>query len=232
VTPRPPEAAPPPATPPVKDPPLVAALRCYLDRRPADAVALLKGSGPLNQELLLGLLPLAARLAEGALAKDDQAVLLDQLDSLLAPLRARAALALDRLCFCRGITMFGVYEPLPDDYVFQPGEYVHVYVEVRNFTSAKRPRPDGQADYVVELASAAEIRDVAGKRVERLKVPPPGPNLSHAQRHDYFVGYHFCLPELPPGVYTLWLQVTDGPTGRQARRSLDFHVAAGRVRGP
>ena len=29
---------------------------------------------------------------------------------------------------------------------------------------------------------------------------------------------------MPAGAYTLWLKVTDGPTGRTARRALDFRV--------
>ena len=226
----PPEPKPlPPPPPPPKDPALVAALRCYLERRPDDAIALLQDGDPNRQELLLVRLPLAARLAEGGKA----GVVLDQLDTLVAPLRSRAALVIDKACFCRdGKIMFGVYDPLPEDYLFRPGEYVHVYVELRNFTSEAVALPSGQTDYVIKLRSTYEIRDAAGKPVPggRGEIARKAPNRSHTQRRDYFDGYHFCLPEadrLPSGLYTLWVSVADLPTGRVARRSLDFHVAAG-----
>src|SRR5205807_2620336 len=71
------------AAKPLDDPPLVAALRCYLDRRPGDAIKWLERYERPNQDLLVGLLPLAARLTEGNLEKatpEEAAAMLATLD--------------------------------------------------------------------------------------------------------------------------------------------------------
>src|SRR5436190_2042196 len=79
-----------------------AALRCYMDRSPDEAIAHLQVGDPASQELLLSLLPVVARLAEGGKSTPrDTALVLDQLDTLVEPVRAKAALVIDKVCFCR-----------------------------------------------------------------------------------------------------------------------------------
>jgi hypothetical protein len=227
------------ATP--RDEPVVEALRLLLDRKeknPAEAVAVLSRYDKPTQDVLLGLLSLAARLGEGGVeraAPEEVVAIQEQLRGLADALRGRAPLLLDKLCFCRRIDNFGGYEPLPPDYAFRaggnglPGERARVYVEVRNFTS--RPRGDA---YETRLESTLEIVDAEGKVVRKWDFAPR-PDRSHSPRHDYFISFTFHVqPEMAPGWYTLWIKVKEessatagGPAApRIARRSLDFRVTA------
>jgi hypothetical protein len=204
----------------------VAALRCYLDKRPAEAVAWLERYDPRNQELLLGLLPLAARLTQEDVRQaspQEAAALVAQLESLTAPLRPLAGITIGKMYFCRSIEKFGVFEPLPDDHVFRPGEPVQVYVELRNFTS----RPSGHT-YITRLSSSARVCDYKNEVRWREEFPDERkPDVSQSPRHDYFNNYCFRLPDnLAQGRYTLWIKVTDRTTGRWTERSLDFRVGA------
>lgn len=209
---------------PIPEPPLLAALRCYLNRRPTEAVQQLERYDRPNQEMLLALLPLASLLTETSLNKANPqqvAAVMAQLQSLLVPLRKRADLVIDKMCFCSRIDRFGVYEPLPPDYAFRPGERVELYVEVQNFTS----EPDGPR-YVTRLISSAEIKDFAGEIVQQYELKDKEkPDYSRTPRHDFYNKYTIPLPhDLRPNSYTLWIVVTDVPTGRTDRRSLDFRV--------
>ncbi len=221
----------PPAAPEV---PLVAALRCFLDKRPDDALVLLQHYDKPNQDLLLCLLPLVARLTEGSLERAnsrDVSVEVEQLEKLLAPLRPRKPapseppLAIEQMCFCNRIEKFGVYEPLPRDHPgFRPGEMVQLYVELRNFASEYRDHV-----YLTHLSSSIEIQDYNKQRKWGYDFPEDRnpPDVSRTLRHDYFNNYRFSIPpHLAPGKYTLWLRVTD--KGRQPARtaecSLDFQV--------
>lgn len=222
--------------------PLVSALRCVLDKRPAEAVEYLQGYDRANQEALLCLLPLAARLGEGGLDRappQEVAELLDGLHSLELPLARRAPVRIEKMCFCRWIRAFGDYEPLADGQAAfeagsdgQLGGLVQVYAEVRNFTSEEQ-RPL----HVTRLASWGEIRDYAhGQVVARIDFPNKE-DRSLSPRQDYFINYRFRVPaSLPPGPYTLWIYVKDAladPGRPPARRSLDFRVVAGgTARGP
>lgn len=210
-----------------RDVPLVEALRMYMDDRPADALKCLSEYETGSQEILLNLLELAARLTrqekEAPGNAKETAFLLEQLERLEVPLRPRAELLIDKICFCRRIEGFGAYDPIAEDQAFRPGELVRVYVEVRNFTSTKQ---ESKTDtfYLTQLSGKAEIRDEHGQRVWRQEFQRDRPDQSRALRHDYFDNYRFCLPDMKPGLHTLWIRVTDKPTGRTVERSLDFHV--------
>jgi hypothetical protein len=215
--------------------PLVQALRCFLNKQPAEAVELLRQYDKANQEALLALLPLAVRLTEGDLktvSPQELNATLDQLQTLTQPLARRAALRIDKLCFCREIQRFGVYDPLPDACpAFRAGgdgrrgERIRVYAEVRNFAS----KPDSPY-YVTELASKVEIFRQGTKDKSWSWDSSVQPDRSRTPRHDYFINYEFCVPNnLPPGHYTLWIQVEDKLSPRSARRSLDFQVIAGPI---
>jgi hypothetical protein len=231
-----------PPTPP--DPPVVAALRALLEKRPGEALDLLKNYDKANQDILLCLLPLAVRLAEGSLQHPhpgELAVVLEQLRTLERSLAERSALGIEKMCLCRRIDSYGVYEKAPDDWAYaagvgdQAGELVQVYVELRNFANKQQG-----SSYETCLASTLEIRDYRGNLVWRRDFPAQ-PDQSHSPRHDYFINYRFALPpHLPPGSYVLWIQVKDltgqpgkdVPVYRTARRSLDFRVrGTGTARG-
>jgi hypothetical protein len=215
--------------------PLVAALRCYLDKRPAEAVEHIQACDKANQEALLCLLPLAVRLSEGSLHRarpDEMAEMVDGLRGVEASLQKRAALRIEKMRFCRQVRAFGDYEPIePGQAAFeagsggQDGELIQVYVEVRNFAS------EAQGPFqVTRLASSAEIRDYAHKTVKRVDFDVYT-DRCRSPRQDYFIRYSFRVPrDLPPGPYTLWISVKDDlaqPARPPAEKSLDFRVIAG-----
>jgi hypothetical protein len=220
--------------------PLIAALRCFLDKRPDEAVDHLKGYDKANQEALLCLLPLTARLGQGSLDRcrpEEAAELVDALHGLELPLQRRAPLRIDKMCFCRWIKDFGRYAPVADGQEVyeagcggQPGEPVYVYAEVRNFATTT----NGSLHYT-RLASRAEIRDVAtGKVVAEVDFDNKV-DASRSPRQDFFINYSFRIPKnLVPGHYTLWIFVKDAllPERPSDKRSLVFRViASGSARG-
>jgi hypothetical protein len=212
---------------PATEAPLVAALRCCLSNRPAEAMSWLERYDKRSQDLLLCLLPLAARLAEVDLphaSPQEVAAILAQLHSAMAPLRLRAALSISKMALCRHIEKFGSYEPFPSHYAFRPNEPVHLYAELQNFSSeAQGPF------YLTRLSGRVEIRDVHGALAHRLDIREGDQvDLSRTLRQDFFIHCSFRIPPLlPPGAYTLWIQVTDTPTQRTAERGLDLYVAPG-----
>jgi hypothetical protein len=216
-----------------EDPPLVAALRCYLNRKPAEAVVCLERYDRVNQDLLLCLLPLVVRLSEGSLQKCDSRELtnlLAELERLRRLIQPSAQLVIDKMCFVDGIDAikgFGVYRQLEEEHEFQPGDVLQVYAELQNFSSAKDERTGLSA---IRLKSEIRILDFNGRRVELKNfADEEGPDQSQTPRHDFFISYTWQLPRnMPDGRYTLRLLVTDVPTNRQAERTLDFRVMSAR----
>ena len=215
--------------------PLLTAFRSLIAKRPADAVEALQTYDAASREMLMTLLPMAARVGDGGIdhsTPQETAMLLEQLRTLEEVLRPRAVLALDRVCFCRKVNGFGHYDPWPDNHVFhagaadQRGERMQVYVEVRNFAS----RLNGTV-YETSLGGVVEVRDADNKAISRLDFPP---RVDHSQtpRGDYMLNFQFYLPSpLPEGRYTLNVVVKDvlNPATRdaasaRASRSLHFTV--------
>jgi hypothetical protein len=221
--------------------PVVVALQCILDQRPEDAVTALNRLDKTNQELLLSLLALVARLNGPSVDRakpQELAALIQQVESLELPLRSRAPLKMNELCFCRGVERFGCYEPvrdLPPTFLAagdgRDGELVQVYLEVSNFTVEQR-----KTDYEARLKSSLEVRDLGGHLVWSHHCDDK-PDRSRSPWRDHCICIQFRIPpELKPGRYTLWVQVQDvltKPPRRPAERSLDFRVIApGSVSGP
>jgi hypothetical protein len=217
-------------TKPVEDPPLVAALRCYLDRKPAEAVVWLERYDRLNQDLLLCLLPVVVRLSEGGLQKCDSrelTSLLAELERLRRLIQPAAQLVIDKMCFVEHIDGFGVYQKLDDEHEFQPGDVLVVYAELQNFSSAQDERTGLSA---IRLKSEIQILDFNGRRVELKNfADEERPDRSQTPRHDFFINYTWQLPHnMSDGRYTLRLLITDVATKRQAERTLDFRVMSAR----
>jgi hypothetical protein len=211
----------------VEDPPLVAALRCFVEKRPADAVVFLDHLDRTSQEMLLSLLPFAARLSESGpqrFSPQEAAAALAQLNNIETPLRQQAPLCIKKMCFCKNIKKYGVYDALPNEPTLHPGDYVKVYAELQNFTSEW----DTQHD-CIHVVSNIEVRDFHQRRVWGYTFHDCQADVSQSRRQDFFNHCDFLFPDLQPGPYILWLQVIDLPTGRKAEQTLDFHVMT--VRG-
>jgi hypothetical protein len=220
-------------TPAAEDPPLAMAVRCLLDKKPAEAVKWLErcDTRKTSQDLLLTLLSLAARIAEGDLNQmkpQEASAAVAQLERVTGTLRPLAEFAIEKMCFCYHIAGFGVYYAWPEDHVFKPGEQVQVYVEFRNFAPRQRKQL-----YGIELKSSLEIREPDGS-LNRYIDPGDGhkPYLSLSPRQNFFVNYQFVVPaDLPPNLYTLSIRVVDRPTGRTASKSMEFRVQNSLARG-
>jgi len=208
----------------VEDPPLLAALRYYMNKQPAQAVACLQVYGRPAQDLLLRLLPLIVRLTEpGELRDPAEAVLVTaQLDEVKATLQPRVPLVISKMCLVDSIKDFGYFIPMPEDHALHAHDYVQIYAELENFTTERQ-----DSFYCIRTDSRIEICEFNGRKRWESAFPHEAnqPDLSKTARHDFFIKYSFTLPPLPPGPYTLRLHITDVATKRRATRTLDFRVA-------
>jgi hypothetical protein len=212
------------------DPPLVTALRFVLAKKAPEAFDALQGCDKPTQEILLGLLPLAARLGEGGLdqaSPQEMAALIDQLNQLSNLLRGRAALTLERACFARRIEGFGVYDPLGPNPVFLAGTDGHngdraqVYAEVKNFLS----KYDGKV-HEIRLTGHLEIYGADGQ-FRWGKNYRDDATFSLSPRQDFFVSFKFYPPNLRPGNYILVVEVRD-----ETLPAPDVHPRVARCRLP
>jgi hypothetical protein len=224
-----------PAPPP--DPALVAAVRAYLGGDLEGARRLLGNS---RSETTIGtqeeLLALLTRLQErdlDQLPTEEVGLMLTRVEQLMRVVQARAPLLMDNVCFCRRIKTYGVYDPLPIDPTTrlptfqagtsgQPGERACVYAELRNVLTRKVDNW-----HVVALDGTLEIKELSSDRTVFRTDVPATPDRSRSPRMDCYVGYEFNIPPgLPPGSYTLRIQVRDlaSRQPRLAHKSLDFRV--------
>jgi hypothetical protein len=194
------------------EPPLVTALRFVLGKKASEAFDALQGYDKPTQEILLALLPLAARLGEGGLEQaspQEMAALIDQLNQLSNLLRGRAALTLERACFARRIEGFGVYDALASNPIFiagtdgHNGDRAQVYAEVRNFLS----KFDGKV-HEIRLTGRLEIYGSDGQ-FRWGKNYRDDATFSLSPRQDFFVSFKFYPPNLRPGNYLLVVEVRD-----------------------
>jgi hypothetical protein len=239
--PEPPGGAPAPPPVPVAEPgpalnadePIVLALRSFLNNKADEARAHLQREDPATQETLRCLTAAVARLAKkplDQLSPEEVVALQDELKKSQLALRPRAPLVIDKMCFCEWIKDYGVYKPLPEGYEFQPkvndrpGESVQVYVELRNLAS--QPRGNG---YETVLHSTIKIYDSDNKEIFMRNYPGrEGPFRTLTPLPDFYKGYNFFVPTMPPGRYTLTIEVRDvtrPDQPRTASRSLEFRVA-------
>ena len=219
--------------------PVLAALRSLLEKHPSDAAECLQHYDARTREELLALLAVVAQLSRNGLenaSPQERAQWLEQLKRLSASLRIRTPLNVQKMCYCRHISGYGLYDPLPDDHPFAGsdrhyGELVQLYVEARNFAS----RQNGSF-YETSLGSKLEIRDARKELVVRMDFPVTKPDRSLSARQDYFLHYEFYVPaKMAPGEYTLtiYLQDDNAPVDEgswPAVHSLPFRVGTGEPR--
>lgn len=228
--PGPPELAPAPRPISVGVPqpelhPLLAAMEAFLDDRTDVAVSRLKQYHPKDQEFLLRVLPLLAKVEHGGLlagpmSDEDRTNLLEAMRGLAADLRTSAPLIMQNATFCRKVWGFGKLEAAPNN-SFRAGDQIGLYFEVVNL--AERRLSDSQ--HAVHLASTLTILGPDGK--PRHSVPVQStPDISRSPRQDYFAVIRFRLPaELAPGLYTLHIEMKDELTQRKAEKSMRFRIS-------
>jgi hypothetical protein len=212
--------------------PFLLALQEILNDRHQEALRHLQAYDPETQEFYLRILPtltILARKRVEELTAQEVAALTDQLQNLLATLRPRTELAIDRMCYCEWVKAYGIYQPLPEGHAFiapaddRPGEVVRLYAEVRNFASIAR-----NGCYETRLASTIEIRDANGRQVKVLEFKDgEKPLRSLTRLNDYYNTYTFLVPPLAPGTYHLILHIADetNPSARRVvQKTLELRV--------
>lgn len=209
--------------------PVSAALKAYQDRQPDDAEKQLSQVDPANRDVLRKMLPLAARLGESGSACADAsevAELVDQLQNVVGTLRAKAALRIEKLTYCRTPTKpvrLGAYQPLDDDNIFRVGDTVELYMELRNFSCQAKDK-----EFHTHLTTAIEVRDDRNEVIARYDFERDRPDVGQAPKHEYFHICRFPVQNMMAGQYTLCAIVTDVPTGKSATRMLPLRVEAAR----
>jgi hypothetical protein len=210
--------------PPPPDPhPVTRALRAFLEDRPEEAIDILRVYEPRDQDVLLALLPIIARVEKSGLltsrmTREEALTFLEVLRSLTADASRSAPLVVGRAAFARDVLGFGRVEELPANQ-FRAGDRIGVYLEIDNL--ADRRADDGR--YVTRLASTLQIR--GGDRILWSQPVQSKPDRSRSPRHDHFTFIRFQVPrELEPGAYTLHVRITDQDTNRTVEKVLEFRV--------
>ncbi|MCA9174049.1 MAG: hypothetical protein KDB14_06130 [Planctomycetales bacterium] len=142
------------------------------------------------------------------------------LQSALATLESEAPLKLQNLAFCRQIDDFGIYAEFKSQ--FRPGQELLLYVEVENFAHTETPN-----GYCVEIEGGYEIVDANGQVVEKREFLADKQTFRR-ERRDYYIPYRLFVPKtIPPGKYTLRLNLTDVASKTSGVGSIELPVIAG-----
>lgn len=204
---------------------LVRILKAFLDDQPEAALQLLKEYPQKDQDVLLALVPILAGVERpqawpGRLDPSQKLAVLDVLHSLQATLAPSAPLVVKKMEFARNVRGFGRYDPLPSP-VFRPGDAVFLYAEIDNL----RDQRLGENHHVIRLSSQLTIRREGTSEGWGLKVPTT-PDASRSPRNDHHVAILFRIPneEVPPGAYSLLVELFDMDSGRSVERMLHFRV--------
>ncbi|QVL31942.1 hypothetical protein KIH39_24410 [Telmatocola sphagniphila] len=221
------------------DSPLIVALRCMQQNRNTEVFEALKNYDSGTQEMLSNLMHPILRISEVGmrnLSAEEANIVLDRLEIAADQVRSKAAFTAGRICYVEKASRYGNYikDLRP---AFQPNTYVDVYIEIRNFSTEIRKLTGNRSyeapenGYYVRLSSHWELRDAADKVVST-DADSPGEVFTEfireyrsLPRDMYFVNRVIVPRNIHPGVYTLWIYVTDIPTGRTLRRPLEFRVA-------
>ncbi len=204
---------------------LVRALYEFLEDRPESAIQTLSGFDPHDQNLLLRLIPVIAQIEKARalaprISADDRLALVQVVRNWLAEAQDSAPLVVDKLVFCKEVLAFGKYQPV-HSHRFRPGDRVMVYAELQNLCDRKA---NGEDVYITRLAATLAIRD-ASFQVLGKPILFRAESKSRSFRTDHFARMIFPIPgDLPPGYYTLRVEITDLNSQRQAEKVLDFHI--------
>lgn len=152
---------------------------------------------------------------------------LSDLRKAIHRMRGQAKLQIRNMNFCSRISSFGVFDRVTEPR-FRPGQQILVYTEIENFQSEEVVQ-DGTGAFKTKLSSTLELHRRSETSVPQEPVRTenfsPTVDLCASPRRDYFNAYTYVLPnDLPPGAYSLTLNVRDELGNGFASESLNFEV--------
>jgi hypothetical protein len=169
-------------------------------------------------------MPAMVRLTDGKLQQmkpEEMDAILDHLGKVTPILRPRASLQATNVRLCREVHTFAHVEGYAPTHVFRPGDVVHLYMELANFTSV----PDGRGGFTIELSSSLELRD-SGDAIAWRADPKDIPDRVSTPPQDYYRAFRLAVPNVPPGAYKLVIKTTDRPTGREVRKAIAMRIGS------
>lgn len=213
--------------------PFSLAMQCLFEERHPEAIQHLRAYDEATQEFFMRIGPMLALVAKKSIVNmsaQEIAVLKVQVKGLDESLRTRCELLVTKMVFCKRISGFADYTPLPANHAFlaktdnRPGDQVQLYVELKNFASKQIK----EGDYLTKLACSLELKDMHGQKVwSHTFDKAETTHRKSACVNDYHGNYSFYVPALPTGTYQLTIQIVDEtiPEHRRvARESLAFRV--------
>jgi hypothetical protein len=223
---------------PPPDPEVVSALKRLIERRPAEAQAILSHyDGEPNQHTLWHVLNIAGRIHEkgmDGLSPEEVCTIQKSLHDLGLIFQSRAPLHISQMFFFESGRVPGESKPLAPGHVFRvgdrdrPGELVQLHVEYRNLEYVEQP----DKTYRTDILRYVEISDPSDKSGRPLwkKFLDNGKKTLYlsVRRTEFDTNYTFYVPaNLPAGNLMLTVTVEDWTRPdhpRVARRSLEFCV--------
>lgn len=147
---------------------------------------------------------------------------LASIEELRQRMRARADIVIPKVVLCTAIEGFGRYEPIePAEFPAGRKNLVLVYIEVDNFTSPKTET--GMYRTLLSVRQHLLTRDgqeMWSKRDENIE------DLARQQRRDFYLTIGpIAIPKaLPPGEYTLKVEVEDMQAGKLNSSVAEFRI--------
>lgn len=213
--------------------PIVAILRSYVEGRPEEAMPWIQMLEKPNRELVLQLVPAlvkASKLNPAQADPKELAVVAEQFLAVANLLNKRAPLAIEKAIFCRSVSDFGHYDPLPDNAVHKPGTMVTIYFQLGNVNSEPTIQ-SGVEGYLTKHICSCQIRDANGRvldieskdKVSRSELIETKAEFSQSLPRDHFLRLWFTAPN-QPGKYTVHFKVKDATTLREVVQVMSFRV--------
>ena len=129
------------------------------------------------------------------------------------------ALGIGKLCLCRKIVGFGLFEPLSEPRI-KVGKRILLYCEMTGMQYEPR-----EASFVSRLSSKIEIGSAHDNQCQWAHELGPAEDVCASRRRDFFVNYVFKLPQtLPPGSYRLRLTQTDLVANRTTSSEIPLEI--------
>ena len=228
-----PQILPPTVVPAAPEAPIVAILRSYVEGRPEEAMPWIQMLEKPNRELVLQLVPAlvkASKLNPAQADPKELAVVAEQFLAVASLLNKRAPLAIEKAIFCRSVSDFGHYDPLPDNTVHKPGSMITIYFQLGNVNSEPTIQ-NGVEGFLTKHVCSCQIRDGNARvldiknkdNVSRSELIETKAEFSQSLSRDHFLRLWFTAPN-QPGKYTVHFKVKDATTGREVVQVMSFWV--------